>query len=208
MKNNKKYIFIVLGICLIILIGGIIFFLKRNSASDENTITRYEWIEMLTNQMGIQGYTTDTPDFDGAEPATGQFIALTAMKTIGESKFRISFGIEEPITDDTYMEFALEHGLVEKEKLKKGFTREECEQVLETLKNLYFSEFWKDDYSNVAYQDGVMELSSVNVLQSNMDGSEILVSDDVLKFCEVGNVIVFEQKNTNLKLARKITGID
>lgn len=208
MKNNKKYIFIAFAICLIILIGGILFFLKRNSAADENIITRHEWIEMLTKQMGMQEYKAETPDFDGAEPATGQFIALTAMKAIGESKFRISFGIEEAVTDDTYMEFALEHGLIEKEKLKKGFTREECEQVLETLKNLYFSEFWMDDYSNVEYQDGVIELSSVNLLQSNMDGSEILVTDDVLKSCEVGKIIVFEQENTNFKLARKITGID
>lgn len=236
MKNNKKYIFILLATCLIILIGGIIFFLKRNSAVDENTVTRYEWIEMLTEQMGLQDYTTGTPyftdvvsddpyfaciqtaveqeiiesnaNFDGEDSATGQFIALTAMKTIGESKFRICFGTEDAITDDTYMQFALEHGLVEKEKLKKGFTREECEQVLETLKNLYFDEFWKDDYSNVTYQDGVIELSPKDVLRSDIDGSKIMVTDDVIPSCKAGTIIVFTQEQTNLKLAREITGID
>lgn len=236
MKNTKKYIFIVPAICLIILIGGVIFFLKRNPAVDENAVSRYEWIEMLTEQMGLQEYTAETPyfadvasenpyfaciqsaaeqeiietnaDFDGEDYATGQFIALTAMKTIGESKFRICFGTDEAVTDDTYMEFALEHGLVEKEKLKNGFTKEECEQVLETLYNLYFSEFWKDDYSNVVYQDGVMELSSEDVLRSNIDGSEIAVTDDMINSCKVGDIIVFTQENTGLKLARKVAAID
>ena len=208
MKNTKKYISILLPICLLVLIGSVIFFLKRNPAADENAVTCYEWIEMLTEQMGLQEYITETSDFDGEDTATGQFIALTAMKTIGESKFKICFAIEDAITDDTYLEFALEYGLVEKEKLKKGFTREECEQVLETLKNLYFSEFWKDDYSNVVYRDGVVELSSEDVLRSNIDGSKIVVADDMINSCEAGNVIVFTQENTGLILARKIVGID
>lgn len=236
MKNNKKYIFISFGICVLVMVLGTIYFIKRNSAPDENTVTRYEWIEMLTEQMGLQECTTETPyftdvvsdnpyfaciqsaaeqdiiesstAFDGEDSATGKFIALTAMKTIGESKFRICFGTDEVVTDDTYMEFALEHGLIEKEKLKKDFTREECEQVLETLKNLYFSEFWKDDYSNVVYQDGVIELSPEDVLRGNIDGSEITVTDDMINSCKAGNIVVFTQETTGLKLARKITGTD
>ena len=208
MKNIKKYIYILLSLSLIILIGGVIFSLKRNPAADENAVTRNEWIEMLTEQMGLQEYMTETSDFDGEDIATGQFIALTAMKAIGESKFKICFAIEDSITDDTYIEFALEYGLVEKKKLKKGFTREECEQVLEILKNLYFSEFWKDDYSHVVYQDGVVELSPENVLRSNIDGSVITVTDDMINSCKAGTVIVFTQENTGLILARKIVGID
>ncbi len=236
MKNNKKYIFISFGICVLVMVLGTIYFIKRNSAPDENAVTRYEWIEMLTEQMGLQECTTETPyftdvvsdnpyfaciqsaaeqdiiesgtAFDGEDFATGKFIALTAMKTIGESKFRICFGTDEVVTDDTYMEFALEHGLIDKEKLKKDFTREECEQVLETLKNLYFSEFWKDDYSNVVYQDGVIELSPEDVLRGNIDGSEITVTDDMINSCIAGNIVVFTQETTGLKLARKITGID
>lgn len=236
MKNNRKYIFILLGICLTVLICSVLFLLKRTPETDENAVTRYKWIKMLTEQMGLQEYTAETPyfadvtandpyfaciqsaaeqeiieasaDFNGEDSATGQFIALTAMKTIGESKFRICFGTDEVVTDDTYMEFALEHGLVEKEKLEKGFTREECKQVLETLKNLYFSEFWKDDYSHVEYQDGVIELSPEDVLQSSIDSSKIVVTDDMIHSCEAGTVIVFTQEDTGIKLARKIVGID
>lgn len=236
MKNGRKYVFISLGVCILAIVLGTIYFFKRNPTADENAVSRYEWIEMLTKRMGLQEYTTETPyftdvalnnpyfvyvqsaaeqeiietgtDFDGEDFATGQFIALTAMKIIGESKFRIYFGVDEVVTDNTYMEFALEHGLIEKEKLKKGFTREECEQVLETLKNLYFGEFWKDDYSNVVYRDGVIELTSKDVLRSNIDGSKVVVTDDVINSCKAGTIIVFTQEDTGLKLAREITSID
>lgn len=209
MKSNRRYVFILLGVCALVMLFLTIYFIKRDSVSEENTVTRREWIEMLTEQMGIQEYTAETDtNFDGEDFATGQFIAVTAMKAVGESKFRISLGTKDAITDDTYVEFALEYSLVEKEKLKKGFTREECEQVLETLKNLYFSEFWKDDYSNVVYQDGVIELSPEDVLRSNIDGSEIMVTDDMIDSCRAGNIVVFTQENTGLKLARKVAAID
>ncbi|MDE5938127.1 MAG: hypothetical protein K2H37_03490 [Lachnospiraceae bacterium] len=177
--------------------------------SEENTVTCREWIEMLTEQMGIQEYTAETDtNFDGEDFATGQFIAVTAMKAVGESKFRISLGTKDAITDDTYVEFALEYGIVEEERLKKGFTREECEQVLETLKRLYFTEFWKDNYSDVVYHDDVIELSPKSVLRSDINGTEIAVTDDVIRSCKTGDIIVFTQENTNLKLARKIIDID
>lgn len=235
MKNKKKYIFISLAICIVVLICGAMFFIKRNSALDGNMVTRYEWLEMLGEQLGIKKYADESPyfkdvnsdnpyftyvqsaaeqeiievdaDFNGENYASGQFIVLTAMKAIGESKLQIYFDVEEAITDDTYIELALEHGLVEEEKLKKGFSKEECEQILEILNNLYFGEFWKDDYAKVTYQDGVVELSSKDVLWSNADCSEMVVADSMINSLEVGNIIVFEQENTKLKFARKITGI-
>lgn len=223
-------------ISLAILISVIIFFLIRNHAIDENSVNRYEWLEMLGERFGVNEYINEFPyfkdvdsenpyfayiqsavegkildvssDFDGEKYASGEFIMVTAMKTLGESKVRIYLNADADITDETYAELAIEHGLVEKEKLKNRFTKEECEQVLETLYNLYFSEFWKDDYSDVVYQDKVIELSPKDVLQSNIDGSEIIVTNDTLNSCKAGNIIVFTQENTGLNLARKIAGID
>lgn len=209
MKSNRRYVFILLGVCALVMLFLTIYFIKRDSVSEENTVTCREWIEMLTEQMGIQEYTAETDtNFDGEDFATGQFIAVTAMKAVGESKFRISLGTKDAITDDTYVEFALEYGIVEEERLKKGFTREECEQVLETLKRLYFTEFWKDNYSDVVYHDDVIELSPKSVLRSDINGTEIAVTDDVIRSCKTGDIIVFTQENTNLKLARKIIDID
>lgn len=235
MNCKTKYIFSIAILCIVLGIIGIVFFEKINFVVDENTVTRYEWLQMLGERFGINEYTNELPyfkdvdsdnpyfayvqsavewqvidadsAFDGEDYASGQFIALTSIKTIGESKFKICFDTEDAITDDVYIESAVEHGLVEEEKLKKGFSKEECEQVLENLQNLYFGEFWKDDYSNITYQNGVIELSTEDVLQSNVDCSEIVVTDNMIDSFKVGNIIVFEQENTKLKFAREITGI-
>lgn len=235
MKNKKNYIFILIAICAVLLVFAVVYIVERNSAEDENIVTRYEWLQMLGEQFGINEYTSELPYFkdvdsdnpyfayvqsavewqvidadsvfNGEDYASGEFIALTAIKAIGESKFKICFDTEDAITDDAYIELAVEHGLVEEEKLKKGFSKEECEQVLENLQNLYFGEFWKDDYSNITYQNDVIELSTEDVLQINVDCSEIVVTDNRINSFEVGNIIVFEQENTKLKFAREITGI-
>lgn len=209
MKKNKKYIVLLLVICSVVLICGIFFFIKRNSVLNENIVTRYEWLKMLGEQVGIDEYTNESPssNFDGEKYATGEFIGLTAMKAIGESKLQIYLNENNTITDDVYIQLALEHGLVEKEKLQKGFSKEECEQTLEVLQDLYFGEFWKDDYINAVYQDGVVELSLEDVLQTNIDCSKIVVTDKMTNSCEIGDIIVFEQENTKLKFARKIIGI-
>ncbi len=237
MLKNKKTLLIILIIgCIVFLIGGAVLFKNRSITIDENAITRYEWMEMLCERSGLTEYQNEEPyyedvntsnsyfsyiqsavewdvlesgkKFNGDGYASGRFIALTAMKTIGERKLGIYLDTEDAITDDAYTELAIEHELIEKEQVTEGFTIEECEQVLERLKRLYFSDFWRDDYSNVVYQDDVVELSSDDVLQSDMDGSEIVVADNVGNILEIGTVIVFEQETTKLKFAREITAID
>lgn len=203
---------------------------------NEGDITRYEWIEMLCTQTGITEYQSETPyfsdvekdstyysylqsavewkildpttNFDGENYASGKFVALTAMKTIGERKLQIYLDTENDITDDDYIQLAIEHSLIQEQQLLEGLSIEECEYVLITLNNLYFGEFWKDDYSKVVYQSGVIELSLDDVLQCNTDCSEIVVADNVRDSLKIGSIIVFEQESTRLKIAREITGID
>lgn len=203
---------------------------------NEGDITRYEWIEMLCTQTGITEYQSETPyfsdvekdstyysylqsavewkildpttNFDGENYASGKFVALTAMKTIGERKLQIYLDTENDITDDDYIQLAIEHSLIQEQQLLEGLSIEECEYVLITLNNLYFGEFWKDDYSKVVYQSGVIELSLDDVLQCNTDCSEIVVADNVRDSLKIGSIIVFEQESTRLKIAREITEID
>lgn len=242
-QKNKQIIVIMLGLILLIIAG--VFFIKSvlNSKddkyvklTDENSITRYEWIQMLCEQSGLTEYQNEEPyyedvntsnayfsyiqsavewgvlvndtKFEGDGYASGNFIALTAMKTIGEKKLGMYLDTKDAITDDVYIGLAIEHELIEEKQLTEGFSKEECEQVLKSLTSIYFSEFWRDDYSNITYQDDVIELSSDDVLQRNMDGSEIVVSDNIRNTLETGMIIVFEQENTKLKFAREISGID
>ncbi len=205
-------------------------------SAEEGDISRYEWIKMLCEQNGLTENQNEDPyyeDADAANPyfpyiqsavewgviepdkefagddyASGRFVAVTAMKSIGERKLRIYLETENAVKDSAYVKLATEHGLIEKEQLAQGVSAEECEQVLEKLENLYFTEFWKDDYENVIYQEGVIELSAADVLRSSADGSEIVAADQVRDILEEGTVIVYQQKNTKLKLAGEITGID
>lgn len=207
-------------------------YIKSAVAGD---ISRYEWMEMLCEQSGLTEYKSAVPyyedvnadspyfpyiqsavewgvlasngDFDGDGYASGRFVALTAMKTIGEKKLEIYLGTDEAIGDDDYIELAIDHGFIEKTKLTEGMSAEEGELVLERLKNRYFTEFWRDDYSDVTYQENVVELSPDDVLQSNAEGTEIVVTNKAAKTLESGTIIVFEQENTKLKVAREITGI-
>ena len=209
---------------------------KYVKSVEDGDITRYEWIEMLCAQTGITEYQNEAPyfsdvekdsayypylqsaveweildstaDFDGENYASGRFIALTAMKTIGERKLQIYLDTENDITDDDYIKLAIEHGLIQEQQLLEGVSVEECEYVLDTLKSLYFGEFWKDDYSQVIYQSCVIELSSSDVLQCNTDCSEIVISDNIRDSLKKGTIIVFEQESTKLKIAREITEID
>ena len=236
MKAKKNSIFLLIAVCLVLLLFCLVFFLKKNLDIDENTATRYEWLEMLGERLGINEYTNESPyfsdvdfdnpyfsyiqsavewnvidaasDFNGDDYASGRFIALTAMKTMGENKFIICFDPKEAITDDAYIRIAIEHGIIDEERLEEGFSKEECLQILENFQNLYYEEFWKDDYSNITYQEGVMQLSSEDVLWSDTDCSKIVVTDNIVDSYETGTIIILEQENTGLKYAREITGKD
>lgn len=207
---------------------------KYIKTAEEGDISRYKWMELLCEQSGLTEYKSAVPyyedvnangpyfpyiqsavewgvlvsdgDFEGDGYASGRFVAVTAMKSIGERKLMMYLDTEDVISDDAYLKLAMEHGLIEKEKLAEGVSEEKCEQILETLQELYFNEFWRDDYARVVYQEGVVELSPDEVVRSNTDGSEIVVSDSASDMLETGDIIVFEEKNTKLKYARRING--
>lgn len=208
------------------------FHVKSAGAED---VTRYEWVKMLCEQTGITEYRNETAyfsdvskdnayfpylqsavewgllspagDFDGEEYASGKFVALTAMKTINESKFQILLDTKDVLTDNAYIELAIEHNLITKKQLTTGISKEQCEQILEALDRLFFSEYWKDNYVNVVYQDNVLELTNKDVLQISNDYLEIIVADTIRGSLTTGTVIVFEAQDTKLKIAREITGI-
>ena len=206
------------------------------TSSNEGDVTRYEWIEMLCEETGMTQYENQTPyfqdvsesdphfagiqsavewelldaasDFRGDEYASGDFIALTAMKTIGEHKVRFYLDTEDTLSDDVYTGLAVELGLIEKKDLQRGFSKEECETVLDKLREVYFGELWKDDTESVSYRENVLELAREDILQGNGDCSEIKVADGVLSEVSEGTVIVFEYGETGLKAARKVIGIE
>ena len=241
MRNNKKQLIVCSIILILLVVGAVLIYgsiLDSNykvKSSKDGDITRYEWIKMLCERVGMKEYKNvepyfrdvdekntcfsyiqsayewgiidDSVKFEGDSLVSGRYIALTAMKTITQENIQIYLESENEVTEDSYISLAIEKGLIEEEQLVKGFTEKECEEVLDTLEHLYFVEFWKDDYSKVKYQKDVIEIASGDVLQSNLDCSEITVAKNVVDSLEKGTIIVFEQNNTKLKIARKIEKI-
>lgn len=204
--------------------------------SKDGDITRFEWMEMLCKKTGMTDFKNKKPyyndvqddsdyysyiqsavewkildtssEFDGESLASGRFIALTTMKSIGEEKMKIFADNEDEVSDDIYIQLALDNHLIDKEHLSKGFTKEECQQVLKTFDSLYFGVFWKDDYSKVKYKDNVIELPSDVILHGDDNGLEITVTQEAADRLNANSIIVFEQSNTKLKIARKVTSIE
>lgn len=202
---------------------------------NEGDITRYEWMEMLCEQKGLTEFSSQKPyfsdvtedstyfnciqsavewdvlkissKFEGEECASGRFIALTAMKTIGENKVQQYLGKEKKIKDDTYIKIAIENELIRKEELTQSFSKKEAENILEKLNGLYFGIFWQDDMEKVEYRKGVMELAPEDILQGNADATEIKVADESSKKILEGDILVFEQGKSGLKIARKVVEV-
>lgn len=232
--KKKKYIITAVATGIVLMIAGAVLLAMIRQGRDENRITRYEWLEMLENQYEIEAYghvpyfkdvspdnryfayvqsaveweiIDAAPSFHGDQYVTGEFVALTAMKAIGERKLQIYLDMEETITDDAYIELAVEKGIIDRGQLEKRLSAEECTHVLENIRTLYFGEFWRDDYAEVTYHSGVVEMDREDVLQYNTSCTEILAADHICNSLEVGKIVVFEQKNTGLMTAREVTGI-
>lgn len=241
-KRKNIVIWFVMAIVVAAAIGMFIIYRfdqhrndKYVESAEEGNITRYEWIEMLCDQIGTVEsenqipYFPDVPkeneyfgyvqsavewgildnssEFEGDGYASGQFIALTFIKAIGENKLRIYFSTEEDITDDFCIKLAIEYGILSEDELVQSFSKKEAEIILEKWNSLYFTEFWKDDIESVKYRDGVIELVSEDVRQCNDDCSKIIVAENTADFLEEGMIIVFEQNNTRLKVAKKVIEI-
>lgn len=117
--------------------------------SEKGDVTREEWIEMLTREYGITQnqkktpyfsdvteqdknfsriqaavewdiLSTDQETFDGTDYASGRFVALTAMKVIGQNKVQMYLENEKEVTDQQYISLAEEKKLLEKKTDASG----------------------------------------------------------------------------------------
>lgn len=209
---------------------------KYIKTANEDDISRYEWMEMLCEQSGLTEYQSEEPyyedvntsntyfsyiqsavewdvlesdkKFEGDGYASGRFVLITAMKSLGERKLKLYLDTEESITDTVYIQTALEHNLLMKEELSQGISRESAERVLEQIANLKYTEFWVDDYEKVEYRDGVVEIDSQDILEKNEDGSEITVSETVLSDISAGTIIVYPPDSSGMKAAKRVSSVD
>ena len=194
MKNKKIVILVCTIVAILVVVGAVLVGVKGNFRDDSNYISRQEWIGMLGEHTGasdvkeaspyfedidesneyftyIQSsveweYIEATTKFNGEKNATGEFVAITAMKSIGAPKIQLYLGSDDELEDKDYLNLALDLSLIEKDKLKKGLTNEEAIEIIEKLDSLYYGEFWPRDLEQVDYQDNVKVISSEDVVES------------------------------------------
>lgn len=234
MKNKRKFILVVIVICI-----GILSLVRACSANENQTkeqscLTRYEWIEMLTERFGITEYVSEEPyyedvdvdntyfksiqsavewnilnkeqEFQGEEPATGEFIALTSMRAIGKCKVQIYIGTTDEILDEDYLDIALEKDLVKKSQMKKTVTKEEGVIILLKAIELYQNMLWKDDVSEIKYQQQVLQIEHDKIVNINEECTQVELKNKSASL-KVDDVVIVELPGSKEKLAKKIKEI-
>ncbi len=231
MNKKKRAIIIAILTAIVALACGIIATVLHLRSRD--AITRYEWIKMLCERENIEGYEntpfysdvdeTDkyygfvqaaverdiipvTETFDGEEKSTGRFVALTAMRSIGRGRIRLALGLESDLEDDDFVDIAVDSDLISKEKLSKTMSAEDCKEILDKLDKLYYTAFLKDDYEHIEYTDKVIEISGDALTDYASDYTTMTIGSDNTSI-RVDDVVVFEDKNTHARVARKVTGV-
>lgn len=231
MEDKKYKVLICVGIAIFLLIGMV-----KLSNRKEEGITRGEWIYNLTQSFQITHYDQEEPYFKDVnsdstyftniqaayewgmlekekhfheeEVATGEFVALTAMKAIGLYKVQIYLGLMETPSDEEYLELALQKELVSKERLKKGISQEQAIEIILRARDLYYSELWLDDYISTQYQEDVLELKKEDILSINENYTEMLVATDLIEKISHSRNIILPKEIAGQEIARKVKEVN
>lgn len=201
--------------------------------SESNDVTREEWIVMLTEEYGMtknkksEPYFSDvTKDdkyftniqsaveweilsknqkkFEGTLCASGRFIALTAMKIIGQERMQMYLGSEDKISDEQYIEVAEQVKLISKNKMHEGFSKKDAQKVLQKLRELYYGDFFKTSFQKVTYQKSVVEIGDKDVIEFDENSALLMVSQKIASQLSDDTIVVFNNGRTGIKVAGKV----
>lgn len=235
-KITKKYIAMIVAAIAAAIIGIIaIGLIVSHNRSKLEGVTRYAWIYNLTENFQIVKHQNKSPyykdvtedniyfeniqaayewgvldkekNFYGDDVATGEFIALTAMKAIGCYKVQIYLGLSELPDDKDYLNLALQKEVISKDALQQGMTQEQALEVLSRAQDLYYSELWIDDYVNIQYQKDVVELKKEDILEVNNDLTQIQITEAALQKVEKNSSVILPENIAGTCVARKVADI-
>ena len=228
--NSKRILFFL--ICVVIVFGG--FYLSKNSSNeDEHKLNRFQWIAMLSEEFGIEeqregaayfkdvgtdnwyygyiqtavewGIIEDGVFFNGEDAATGEFIALTTMKAIGEHKLQLYIGSSEELEDKEFLKLAYKNKLIKRSQRKKEFSKEEAEEIIIKGKELSYL-LWKDNSERITYTANVLELKKEGVIKYDEESSVVHIQEGEMAELDIGKIIIFEENG--LKVEKKVKEID
>lgn len=204
MKKHIKIMIAVAFVCLVAVVGSIIFFKTKNN---DAYITKKQWMEKLDSMEYFQSsyYVED----EGDEIATGEFIALTSMEMIGETRLNIymrNIGKSEYDDKDTlFVDASDAFDFIKKDSLDKKISGDEIETLFSDFEIIYNEDSWVDDFVEITYSDSLIAIGDENIVSCD-DSLSILKVSDVSEY-KAGDVIGFTDPNTHYPTVRKIESI-
>lgn len=210
MRNRKAVGVIICFVIAFIILLTIRLVSSQNTVKSpkEGDVSCKVWLKMLCEQFGIenenQQMLKEDLDLEMEEPASGWFIAITSMRAIGEASLQIYLDTEQELKQVDYLNLALKLKLIKREQLRSGFTKKECEKVLEKLVELQYDELWKSDYAKIQYEDNVIKLEDAQILQKSQTEDSISVTKEVLEDISEGTVIIYAPDGSGYKIAKKV----
>jgi hypothetical protein len=203
-KKHIKIMIAVAFVCLVAVVGSIIFFKTKNN---DAYITKKQWMEKLDSMEYFQSsyYVED----EGDEIATGEFIALTSMEMIGETRLNIymrNIGKSEYDDKDTlFVDASDAFDFIKKDSLDKKISGDEIETLFSDFEIIYNEDSWVDDFVEITYSDSLIAIGDENIVSCD-DSLSILKVSDVSEY-KAGDVIGFTDPNTHYPTVRKIESI-
>lgn len=220
--KKYKWVFLIAGIAIAALIVILVATNNRKKDSD-GSVSRYEWIQMLAEKFYMNEYQETEPyyydvpaddpyytavqsayewgvtpkeeKFEGNKTATGEYIALTAMRAIGKYKVQIYLGLTEEPTEEQYLQLSDEMGLVARSQARDTFTKEQCDEILDRAKEMFLDDLWVDDYVKVDYQESTVILSEEDFQELPENERTLKLTKEASEDLGVGTIIVYPDKN-------------
>lgn len=230
---NKKKILII-ATCIATLVTAIIIGVIIKISS-EGSISRYEWVSMMSDKFNMVEYQNDTPYyvdvlpdneyfatiqsarewdvlddsayFEGDKKVVGEYAALTAMRAIGAYKVKIYLGLSELPSDDQLIDLAISEGLINKSELSKKISEKQATEMISSAYELYSGKMWVDDYYDYTYSEDVIEIDKEDVISYDAIKEEIIFADKVKSIITSGSIVVFYD-NDGFKVSKTVDYID
>lgn len=204
-------------LCALVLLSGCSLNpFGRSPHEEENSITRGEWISLLVENIDATSYASAQPYFKDVdegdnlfnsiqtavewdiidakgwyflpdETATGEFIAITSIKSFGEEKVQRYLSTDKDLSDKDFFRVAQQNQLIKSGDYKNGISREEANEVILAIKDMYFNVFWMENAEEYEYVDGVSILEKSQIEIENGDENIAKISTDL----NTGDVIVY-----------------
>ncbi len=141
-KIFKLIVWIVIAALFVNRIFTIAKLVGDNSSLEEISISRNEWTTKLASGFGKPNLIKYDSNSDA--DISGEYAAITAMDAIGED--RLKYFTNEELSDQTKIDIALEHGVIDKKQLSKNITNKEADEIVLKTVDLYCDPDYYPEY--------------------------------------------------------------